>query len=77
MTKQTDRLTRVEEIVKNSDRTLTALFSKFDDFVNDTQKVRIDCAGKQGTTKAHTTIQWYFIGAIILSIIVGKVTKFL
>lgn len=69
MAKQTDRLTRVEEIVKGTDATVKKLFDKLDEFITDTQKVRIDCAGKQGKTETHTSIQWWFIAVIMITII--------
>jgi threonine synthase len=69
MTKQTDRLTRVEGKVDEVHRTVQALFNKFDDYVAEAQKGRIDCTRQQSKTDTQTNIQWYFIAVIIVGLV--------
>ena len=69
MTKQTDRLTRVEMKVDEVSRTVNALFKKFDAYLIEAQDGRIKCATQQSSTETQTKIQWYFLAVIMVSLI--------
>lgn len=69
MTKQTDRLTRVEMKVDEVSRTVNALFKKFDAYLIEAQNGRIACAKQQSSTDTQTKIQWGFILVIIIGLI--------
>jgi hypothetical protein len=69
MTKQTDRLTRVEERVINMDKKIDAMFTKFDRYFEKSENQTLICTKQQTKTETQTAVQWGFITVIVFGLI--------
>jgi lysozyme family protein len=69
MTKQTDRLTKLEVKMDNVIDGLNEIKETLTDYIKEAQKGMIDCNIIQSSTGTQTRIQWYFLGALIMGLI--------